>query len=125
MKSDITLWAEFVRKHERTNIQYRGFEIHPGNNYEFPWSYVHEDYDGAPDGNDTRCGDELSIDDCKKAIDNYYDTNVIYAVHHSDELAPAKFYLISDAIAFCRYWKLDLTRIIPYLSNWEFSFDSI
>lgn len=34
----------------------------------FAWS--HRDYDGAPDGNDTRCGFGRSIDACKRQIDD-------------------------------------------------------
>lgn len=33
------------------------------------YSFVHMDYDGAPDGNDNRCGDAQSIADAKAQID--------------------------------------------------------
>jgi hypothetical protein len=50
-------------------MTYRQFEIYPGGWY--GWAYVHEDYDGAPDANDHRCGDEKTIQACKEAIDTY------------------------------------------------------
>ena len=35
----------------------------------FDWSYVHDDIDGAPDGNDTRCGCAESPEACIAAIE--------------------------------------------------------
>lgn len=35
----------------------------------FDYDFVHEDYDGAPDGGDNRCGSGRSIEDCKAQID--------------------------------------------------------
>ena len=32
------------------------------------WTYVHDDYDGAPDANDNRCGRNASAEDCIAAI---------------------------------------------------------
>jgi hypothetical protein len=98
---------------------YRDFNIdHNG------WAYIysHKEYDGPED---KRCGSADSIEDAKDSIDEYYYENIIYAVHHSEALAPAKFCLVSEAIDFCKFWGFDLTRITPYLHRWEFSFDSI
>ena len=33
------------------------------------WTFVHDDYDGAPDANDHRCGDGVDVPDCKRLID--------------------------------------------------------
>lgn len=104
-------------------MTYRNFEIDP--HWFEGFVYTHEDYDGAPDANDSRCGSAKSIDEAKKAIDEYYERNVVYAVHHSESLAPAKFPTVNDAVNFCEFWGFDLTRIIPYLHRWEFSFDSL
>jgi hypothetical protein len=35
----------------------------------FDWEFVHKDYDGAPDGNDNRCGRGASFQDCIDQID--------------------------------------------------------
>jgi hypothetical protein len=37
------------------------------------WCYVHDDYDGAEDANDKRCGYGYSIRDCQKEIDAWWD----------------------------------------------------
>lgn len=38
------------------------------------YTYCHDDYDGAPDANDGRCGYAASIEACKVEIDEeYYD----------------------------------------------------
>lgn len=42
------------------------------------YEYVHDDYDGAPDANDSRCGHEASIDACKQAIDDTYDDDPMH-----------------------------------------------
>jgi hypothetical protein len=34
------------------------------------WHFVHDDYDGAPDGNDRRHGDAPSVEDAKRQIDD-------------------------------------------------------
>ena len=36
----------------------------------FDWDFGHDDYDGAPDGNDYRCGNGDSIEHCKQQIDD-------------------------------------------------------
>lgn len=33
------------------------------------WSFAHEEYDGAPDAGDHRCGDGHDVPDCKRLID--------------------------------------------------------
>lgn len=33
------------------------------------WAFVHDDYDGAPDGHDTRFGHASSLEECKAMID--------------------------------------------------------
>jgi len=38
-----------------------------------PWTFVHEDYDGAEDGRDFRCGHGESVMDCIKQIKNLVD----------------------------------------------------
>ena len=35
----------------------------------FDWTFAHEDYDGAPDSGDTRCGFASSIADAVRQID--------------------------------------------------------
>lgn len=46
---------------------YRGYVIEPawGGRFDF----VHQDYDGAPDSKDRRCGLGTSVQDCKAQID--------------------------------------------------------
>lgn len=36
-----------------------------------PYEYVHDDYDGAEDAGDSRCGYGVSIEDCKSQIDDH------------------------------------------------------
>ena len=43
--------------------------IYPSAPPSFMWSYVHDDYDGAPDGNDDRFGHADSLDDCIDEIE--------------------------------------------------------
>jgi hypothetical protein len=33
------------------------------------WHFYHDDYDGAEDAHDDRCGDGPSVEDCKRQID--------------------------------------------------------
>lgn len=37
------------------------------------YDFVHEDFDGAEDSNDYRCGSGSSVDDCKQKIDELYE----------------------------------------------------
>jgi len=56
-------------------IQYKNYTITravnswPYANYEF----VHDDYDGAPDAYDFRCGTASSAEECKELIDDMED----------------------------------------------------
>jgi hypothetical protein len=55
-------------------VEYRGYRIYRDpkpvpTHIAGDWSFVHEDYDGAPDGNDNRCGFAQSIADAKFNID--------------------------------------------------------
>lgn len=54
-------------------IDYRGYHIRfdppPIPVRSFDWSWVHDDYDGAPDGNDNRCGASASLEQAKADID--------------------------------------------------------
>ena len=55
---------------------YRGYRIYPASYSpapEFDWEFLHEDYDGAPDGNDNRCGRGASAADCIAQIDDLED----------------------------------------------------
>jgi hypothetical protein len=61
---------------------YRGYVIEPADPPPIPgwrnfvWSYAHENYDGAPDANDPRCGRAASLDACKAEIDWIEDANL-------------------------------------------------
>ena len=48
-------------------IKYRGYSIYCDRDctpLKLDWNFVHDDYDGAPDANDFRCGREKTIEDC-------------------------------------------------------------
>ncbi len=47
---------------------YRGYEIYKGDLY-VNFEFAHKDYDGAPDGNDNRCGHGDTIEECRELID--------------------------------------------------------
>ena len=51
-------------------IEYKGYTISPsGDPYNLqPYTFVHKDYDGAPDSGDNRCGTGKSIEECKEQI---------------------------------------------------------
>jgi hypothetical protein len=56
------------------DVEYRGYRIYRDPKPVPPhiagdWSFVHEDYDGAPDSNDNRCGFAQSVADAKSQID--------------------------------------------------------
>lgn len=55
--------------------KYRGWIIYydppPIPDRRFDWHFYHEDYDGAPDGNDDRHGDGPTLRSCFEQIDNY------------------------------------------------------
>lgn len=50
-------------------IWYRGFRIYKSWSGFVNWEYVHDDYDGAEDARDNRCGYGQTIDECKAEID--------------------------------------------------------
>jgi hypothetical protein len=64
-----------ARKHREVkpfgpdDIVYREFHI---SNDGFGWSYSHDDYDGAPDANDNRCGHASSLQAAKAEIDEWW-----------------------------------------------------
>lgn len=45
------------------------WSIYPSAPPSFMWSYVHDDFDGAPDGNDDRFGHADTLDDCIDEIE--------------------------------------------------------
>ena len=53
--------------------QYRGYNItywaKPVPTRAWDYDFAHEDYDGAPDSGDHRCGNGASVEDCKEQID--------------------------------------------------------
>lgn len=52
-------------------IWYKNYRICIG--YYVAYEFVHDDYDGAPDANDNRCGHASSIEDAKAQIDELGD----------------------------------------------------
>lgn len=54
-------------------ITHRGYGISydppPIPDRRYDWAFAHDDYDGAPDSGDMRCGVGPSIEDCKRQID--------------------------------------------------------
>ena len=56
---------------------YRNYKIEynpkPIPDRSFDWDYVHEDYDGAPDGGDDRCGAVASFEAAILAINELED----------------------------------------------------
>jgi hypothetical protein len=49
-----------------SDMEMRGFE----------WAFAHDDYDGAPDAGDSRCGHAGSVAACKAEIDDRTDGNI-------------------------------------------------
>jgi hypothetical protein len=41
----------------------------------YPYAFVHDDYDGATDGGDTRYGHGKSVADCETQIDEWIEDN--------------------------------------------------
>tara|TARA_R110000868_G_scaffold236522_2_gene490553 strand:- start:497 stop:682 length:186 start_codon:yes stop_codon:yes gene_type:complete len=54
----------------RAPIQFGKWRIYyaPKPYHNLDWSYVHDDYDGAPDANDNRCGCSHDVDGCIQEI---------------------------------------------------------
>lgn len=59
--------------HRGFRIEYNPKPIPPSCGVD--WDWWHPDFDGAPDGGDTRCGAEASLEACKEAIDAWIDEN--------------------------------------------------
>ena len=53
-------------------IWYRGWKIYVANHCFVNYKYVHDDYDGAPDAGDNRCGHGQTVEACKAEIDERY-----------------------------------------------------
>jgi hypothetical protein len=51
------------------SIYLNDFSAHP-QAWQVGWLYVHDDFDGADDANDGRCGACASVDACKAEIDD-------------------------------------------------------
>lgn len=45
--------------------------LHHYHSINYPWEFVHDDYDGAEDANDNRNGYAMSVDDAKHRIDHW------------------------------------------------------
>jgi hypothetical protein len=56
---------------------YKNYHIEPFGFYarENTHHFWHDDYDGAPDSLDNRCGYGTSVEDCKKQIDEQIEEN--------------------------------------------------
>lgn len=55
-----------------TVIAYRGYTIRPNDcniDARCDWVFAHDDYDGAEDSGDHRCGWGASIAECRREID--------------------------------------------------------
>jgi len=50
-------------------IWYRDYRIHIGDTCFANYVFAHDDYDGADDAADSRCGYAQSVDECKRLID--------------------------------------------------------
>ena len=59
------------------NVRYKNYTISydpkPIPHRSFDWDFGHDDYDGALDSNDYRCGNGASIEHCKQQIDDMED----------------------------------------------------
>lgn len=66
-------------KYKNYRIYLNDFNAHP-NAWQVAFVFVHEDYDGAPDAGDDRCGYGPSIIACMNEIDNLEDS-------YSDDVA--------------------------------------
>lgn len=54
-------------------IWYKGYRIFVSDCEYVNYEFVHDDYDGAPDANDNRCGYGQTIENCKDQIDEIED----------------------------------------------------
>lgn len=65
------------------NTTYRGYHIRfdppPIPTRDCDWQWHHDDFDGAPDGNDHRCGASASLEAAKADIDDQIDDATLQA----------------------------------------------
>lgn len=58
----------------KETVLYKGYKISynpkPIPTDQMDWDFVHDDFDGAPDSNDRRCGSAASVEACKGEIDD-------------------------------------------------------
>ncbi len=54
-------------------IRYKGYRIYVAPGQPDGWSYVHDDFDGADDANDSRYGYADTVEACKAEIDERED----------------------------------------------------
>lgn len=72
-----------VKPYGPDDIVYREFHIGRSMVSYMPatdWTYSHDDYDGAPDANDTRCGHASSPEAAKDEIDDWWFDQSLKAV---------------------------------------------
>lgn len=50
-------------------VWHRGWRIYVTYDYGTPIAFSHDDFDGAPDANDNRCGYAASVEEAKAEID--------------------------------------------------------
>lgn len=51
--------------------KWRIFVGEPQYGKQFAYQYLHDDFDGAEDANDYRCGHAATVDECRAEIDDY------------------------------------------------------
>lgn len=68
-----------VSKLSDSHFMYRDYQVQyeppPVPSRDYDWCFAHDDFDGAPDSGDARCGYAKSADDCFTAIDEIYNDN--------------------------------------------------
>jgi hypothetical protein len=113
--------------------KYRGYSItiwanpFPGSDWEC--DFAHEDYDGAPDSGDHRCGAARSLEQAKELIDEQIEDNmegfpliITACLHGSKESAADKLYgfnIDDDDPRFETLWK----RLVGALYEVKFHID--
>lgn len=66
-----------LRTEGSADIRHGDWRIYPTGFYahhrwrEIAWTYCHDDFDGAPDANDHRCGTAASVEACIAEIDEW------------------------------------------------------
>ena len=66
-------------------IVYWSFRIYTSDNHAAPWEFSHEDYDGAPDAGDQRCGEGKTLEDCIDQINEMYTHSEYYGLTSKHE----------------------------------------